>query len=70
MYLDEDLEALERVIRKLQRGEQIVSIAYGDHVVKYSEVNMKDLLSLRSRIKGRLTDNLKRQIIFATSKGI
>lgn len=51
----------------------MVSIAYGDHVVRYGEVQIKDLLNLRQRIKAELKVagmKLKRKIIFSTNKGI
>jgi hypothetical protein len=53
-------------------GERVVSVSYGDHIVKYAEVDLKDLLNLRSRIKSDLksSTSLKRRITFATHKGI
>jgi 20S proteasome alpha/beta subunit len=47
MYNEEYLFQVEQAIKKLQSGERVVSIAYGDHVVRYAEVQIKDLLSLR-----------------------
>ncbi len=72
MYLVDDLIKIEQAITKLQMGEQVVSVAYGDHIVKYGEVDLKDLLNLRSRIKSDLksSTSLKRRITFATHKGI
>jgi hypothetical protein len=55
------------MIQKLQEGDRVVSIAYGDHVVRYAEVQANDLLSLRQRIKAQLKTAsvlLKRGIIF------
>lgn len=69
MYTEEELNKIEQAISKLQMGERVVSVAYGDHIVKYGEVDLKDLLSLRQRIKSDLK-TLKRRIIFATHKGI
>lgn len=73
MYNEEYLSQIEQAIKKLQSGERVVSIAYGDHVVRYAEVQINDLLSLRQRIKGELKIagmKPKRKIIFATNKGV
>ncbi len=72
MYTEDDLVKIEQAITKLQMGERVVSVAYGDHIVKYAEVDLKDLLNLRSRIKSDLksSTSLKRRITFATRKGI
>lgn len=73
MYTEEYLLQVEKAIKKLQRGERVVSIAYGDHVVRYAEVQINDLLSLRQRIKAELKVagvKPKRRVVFATSKGV
>ncbi|WP_264376244.1 MULTISPECIES: gpW family protein [unclassified Wolbachia] len=73
MYSEGYLTQVEKAIQKLQSGERVVSIAYGDHVVRYGEVQIKDLLNLRQRIKAELKVagmNPKRKIVFSTSKGI
>ncbi|WP_353286636.1 MULTISPECIES: gpW family head-tail joining protein [unclassified Wolbachia] len=73
MYSSEYLAQVEEAIKKLQRGERVVSIAYGDHVVRYGEVQIKDLLELRQRIKAELKVagvKPKRKIVIATNKGI
>ncbi|MBS9528975.1 MULTISPECIES: gpW family head-tail joining protein [unclassified Wolbachia] len=73
MYNEDYLIQVEQAIKKLQSGERVVSIAYGDHVVRYAEVQINDLLSLRQRIKGELKIagmKPKRKIIFATNKGV
>lgn len=72
MYTEDDLVKIEQAITKLQMGERVVSVAYDNHIVKYAEVDLKDLLSLRSRIKSDLksSTSLKRRITFVTHKGI
>jgi len=45
MYTEDDLVKIEQAITKLQMGESVVSVAYGDHIVKYAEVDLKDLLN-------------------------
>jgi hypothetical protein len=73
MYSQEYLEQVEKAIKKLQSGERVVSIAYGDHVVRYGEVQIKDLLDLRQRIKAELKVagvKPKRRIVISTNKGV
>ncbi|WP_341812577.1 gpW family head-tail joining protein [Wolbachia endosymbiont (group A) of Conops quadrifasciatus] len=73
MYSEEYLAQVEEAIKKLQSGERVVSIAYGDHVVRYGEVQIKDLLELRQRIKAELKVagvKPKRKIVISTNKGI
>ncbi|WP_250294722.1 gpW family head-tail joining protein [Wolbachia endosymbiont of Oedothorax gibbosus] len=65
-----DLTQVEEAIKKLQSGERVVSIAYGDHVVRYGEVQIKDLLDLRQRIKSELKVAVKRKIVISTNKGV
>ncbi|MBS9530222.1 hypothetical protein INQ25_02235 [Wolbachia endosymbiont of Rhagoletis cerasi] len=73
MYSQEYLDQVEEAIKKLQSGERVVSIAYGDHVVRYGEVQIKDLLELRQRIKAELKVagvKPKRRIVITTDKGV
>ena len=73
MYTEDYLAQVEQAIQKLQSGERVVSIAYGDHVVRYAEVQINDLLNLRQRIKAELKvvgQKPKRRVIFATNKGV
>jgi len=73
MYSEHDLEQMEAAILKLQSGERVVSIAYGDHAVKYAEVDLQELISLRNKIRAELKSrgaSNKRRIVFATHKGV
>ncbi|MFP3020228.1 MAG: gpW family head-tail joining protein [Wolbachia sp.] len=70
MYSEEYLAQVEKAIKKLQSGKRVVSIAYGDHVVRYGEVQINDLLSLRQRIKSELKVAAKRRIVISTDKGV
>ncbi|QTP62486.1 hypothetical protein HUB92_01400 [Wolbachia endosymbiont of Wiebesia pumilae] len=73
MYSQEYLDQVEEAIKKLQSGGRVVSIAYGDHVVRYGEVQIKDLLDLRQRIKAELKVagiKPKRRIVISTDKGV
>ncbi|WP_250295864.1 gpW family protein [Wolbachia endosymbiont of Oedothorax gibbosus] len=73
MYNEDYLIQVEQAIKKLQSGERVVSIAYGDHVVRYGEVQIKDLLDLRQRIKAELKVagiKPKRRIVITTDKGV
>ncbi len=71
MYNQEYLTQVKEAIKKLQSGERAVSIAYDDHVVRYGEVQINDLLSLRQRIKAELkVAGVKRKIVISTNKGI
>ncbi len=71
MYNQEYLTQVKEAIKKLQSGTRGVSNAYGDHVVRYGEVQINDLLSLRQRIKAELkVAGVKRKIVISTNKGI
>ncbi|WP_375603633.1 hypothetical protein NOX90_03890 [Wolbachia endosymbiont of Anurida maritima] len=74
MYSEEYLAQVEEAIQgSFRAGERVVSIAYGDHVVRYGEVQIKDLLDLRQRIKAELKVagvKPKRKIVISTNKGV
>ncbi|GHU17281.1 hypothetical protein FACS189472_03940 [Alphaproteobacteria bacterium] len=73
MYSKQNLEAIEKAISELQSGRRVTSVWYGDTRIQYASVDLQDLLNFRNRIKASLEDpekNNKRQVIFATSKGI
>lgn len=56
-------------ILKLQSGERVGSLAYGDHAAKYTEVDLQELISLRNKIRVEIkttSNNSKRRIVFAT----
>jgi 20S proteasome alpha/beta subunit len=75
MYTKQDLANIEEAIAKLQSGTRVVSVSYGDHVVKYADVNLTELLGLRNSIKKELKLGNKlgtglRKMNFSTHKGI
>ena len=73
MYNTDDLAQIENAILKLQSGERVVSVAYGDHAVKYAEVDLQELISLRNKIRAErktTSNSSKRRIVFATQKGV
>ena len=73
MYNTDDLAQIESAILKLQSGERVGSVAYGDHAVKYAEVDLQELISLRNKIRAELkttSNSSKRRIVFATQKGV
>ena len=48
-------------------------VAYGDHAVKYTEVDLQELIILRNKIRAELkttSTSCKRRIVFATQKGL
>ncbi len=72
MYTQEYLREIEKAICDLQSGKRVTSVSYGDTHVQYASINLNELLKLRSQIKANLNENnsRKRQVIFATSKGV
>jgi hypothetical protein len=75
MYTKQDLQNIDEAIEKLQLGKRVVSVSYGNHTVRYADINLSELLTLRQRIKAEIgvTDSgssKKRHMHFATSKGI
>lgn len=74
MYTQKHLEVIEKAICDLQNGKRVTSVSYGDTHVQYANLNLDDLLKLRSQIKSGMADDAlssrKRQVIFSTSKGL
>jgi hypothetical protein len=75
MYTKQDLANIEEAIAKLQSGTRVVSVSYGDHVVKYADVNLTELLGLRNSIKKELKlgsefNSGLRRMNFSTHKGV
>jgi hypothetical protein len=75
MYTKQDLQNIDEAIEKLQLGKRVVSVSYGNHVVKYADINLSELLTLRQRIKAEIgladgSSLKKRHMHFATHKGI
>ncbi len=68
MYTAENLAAIEKAILDLQTGKRVATVTYGDTTVKYSTVDLADLLKIRNIMKSK-QDNT-RQVIFSTSKGL
>jgi hypothetical protein len=76
LYTKQDLQNIDKAIERLQLGKRVVSVSYGSHTVRYADINLADLLSLRQRIKAEMSpedggDSLKkRRLHFATHKGV
>ena len=54
MYNTDVLAQIESAILKLQSGERVVSVAYGDNTVKYAEVDLQELISMRNKIRAEI----------------
>lgn len=76
MYTQQDLQNIDEAIEQLQLGKRVVSVSYGSHTVRYADINLADLLSLRQRIKAEIgleeggVSVKKRHLHFATHKGV
>jgi hypothetical protein len=69
--IQEELKKVNDAISKLQTGERILNVAYNGHSVAYASISLDDLLAQRQRLLNALADpGAKRQIIFATHKGV
>lgn len=71
MYNNDDSPQIESAILKLQSGERVVSMAHGDHSVKYAEVDLQELISLRNKIRAEVkttSSNSKRRIVLPPQK--
>jgi hypothetical protein len=72
-YTETDLQAVDDAITKLQSGERVVQVAHDGHVVRYAEVQLKDLITLRNQIKSGIKIPGQRQkgrIQIISSKGV
>jgi hypothetical protein len=72
-YTETDLQAVDDAIAKLQSGERVVQVAHDGHVVRYAEVQLKDLITLRNQIKAGIKIPGQRQkgrIQIISSKGV
>jgi hypothetical protein len=76
LYTQQDLQNIDEAIEKLQLGKRVVSVSYGQHTVRYADINLSELLNLRQRIKAELkvpNDGgipKRRHMHFATHKGV
>ena len=68
--IEEKLQAVEKAILDLQSGKRVTSVQYGDTRVQYAEVDLAELLDLRTKIKAAMNTNNHRQVHFSTSKGL
>lgn len=53
-YTAEDLAAVDRAIVALQTGERVTEIRFADRLVKYQEIDAKQLKALRDEIARQL----------------
>jgi hypothetical protein len=77
LYTQQDLRNIDEAIEKLQLGKRVVSVSYGQHTVRYADINLAELLNLRQRIRAELKTSDEpgaspklRHMHFATHKGI
>jgi hypothetical protein len=76
LYTPQDLQNIDEAIEKLQLGKRVVSVSYGQHTVRYADINLSELLTLRQRIKSEIglaeggDFNKRRHMHFATHKGV
>lgn len=68
--MEQKLEAVEKAIMDLQSGKRVTSVQYGDTRVQYAEINLQELIDLRTKIKAAMNTNNHRQVHFSTSKGL
>jgi len=72
-YTEADLQAVQDAINKLQSGERVVQVAHDGHVVKYAEVELDELIALRTQIKAVVKiagQSHKRRIQIISKKGV
>jgi len=70
-YTEDDLQQINDAIAKLIAGERVVQVAHDGHVVKYEEIDLKDLIALRDRINGEVKGkSRKRRIQIISNKGV
>lgn len=68
--MEQKLEAVEKAIMDLQSGKRVTSVQYGDTRVQYAEINLQELIDLRTKIKAAMNTNNHRRVHFSTSKGL
>lgn len=71
-YTETDLSDVEAAILKLQKGERVASVTYDGKTIRYTDVQLNDLLALRDRMRSELaaaTDTRVRQIRLNPTSG-
>jgi len=56
-YSQTDLTDIESAILKLQKGERVASVTYDGKTIRYTDVQLNDLLALRDRMRAELASS-------------